>query len=82
MITDMVRNDLARISSTGKVSVDELFGVERYPSVWQMTSTVKSEVNASVAEIFRALFPAASITGAPKRAALQVIDDLEDELIL
>ena len=79
MITDMVRNDLARISSTGKVSVDELFGVERYPSVWQMTSTVKSEVDASVAEIFRALFPAASITGAPKRAALEVIDDLEEE---
>ena len=42
MITDMVRNDLARLSSTGKVSVDELFGVERYPSVWQMTSTVKT----------------------------------------
>lgn len=79
MITDMVRNDLARISSTGKVSVDELFGVERYPSVWQMTSTVKSEVDASVAEIFRALFPAASITGAPKRAALEVIHDLEEE---
>lgn len=79
MITDMVRNDLARISSTGKVSVDKLFGVERYPSVWQMTSTVKSEVDASVAEIFRALFPAASITGAPKRAALEVIDDLEEE---
>jgi len=79
MITDMVRNDLARISSTGKVSVDELFGVERYPSVWQMTSTVKSEVDASVAEIFSALFPAASITGAPKRAALEVIDDLEEE---
>lgn len=79
MITDMVRNDLARISSTGKVSVDELFGIERYPSVWQMTSTVKSEVDASVAEIFRALFPAASITGAPKRAALEVIDDLEEE---
>ena len=79
MITDMVRNDLARISSTGKVFVDELFGVERYPSVWQMTSTVKSEVDASVAEIFRALFPAASITGAPKRAALEVIDDLEEE---
>ena len=79
MITDMVRNDLARISSTGKVSVDELFGIERYPSVWQMTSTVKSEVDASIAEIFRALFPAASITGAPKRAALEVIDDLEEE---
>ena len=79
MITDMVRNDLARISSTGKVSVDELFGVERYPSVWQMTSTVKSEVDASIAEIFRALFPAASITGAPKRAALEVIDELEEE---
>ena len=79
MITDMVRNDLARISSTGKVSVDELFGVERYPSVWQMTSTVKSEVDASIAEIFRALFPAASITGAPKRAALDVIHALEEE---
>lgn len=79
MITDMVRNDLARISSTGKVSVDELFGVERYPSVWQMTSTVKSEVDASLAEIFRALFPAASITGAPKRAALDLIHVLEEE---
>ena len=79
MITDMVRNDLARISATGKVSVDELFGVERYPSVWQMTSTVKSEVDASLAEIFRALFPAASITGAPKRAALDVIHSLEDD---
>lgn len=70
MITDMVRNDLARLSSTGKVSVDELFGVERYPSVWQMTSTVKTEVSASIADIFTALFPAASITGAPKHAAM------------
>ena len=78
MITDMVRNDLARLSSTGKVSVDELFGVERYPSVWQMTSTVKTEASASVAEIFTALFPAASITGAPKHAAVEVIDSLED----
>ncbi len=78
MITDMVRNDLARLSSTGKVSVDELFGVERYPSVWQMTSTVKTDVSASIADIFTALFPAASITGAPKRAAVDVIDGLED----
>jgi len=78
MITDMVRNDLARLSSTGKVSVDELFGVERYPSVWQMTSTVKTEVSASIADIFTALFPAASITGAPKHAAVEVIDRLED----
>jgi para-aminobenzoate synthetase/4-amino-4-deoxychorismate lyase len=78
MITDMVRNDLARLSSTGKVSVDELFGVERYPSVWQMTSTVKTEVSASIADIFTALFPAASITGAPKHAAVDIIDGLED----
>jgi len=78
MITDMVRNDLARLSSTGKVSVDELFEVERYPSVWQMTSTVKTEVSASIADIFTALFPAASITGAPKHAAVDVIDGLED----
>jgi para-aminobenzoate synthetase/4-amino-4-deoxychorismate lyase len=78
MITDMVRNDLARLSSTGKVSVDELFGIERYPSVWQMTSTVKTAVEASIADIFSALFPAASITGAPKHAAVDVIDRLED----
>ena len=80
MITDMVRNDLARLSSTGKVSVDELFGVERYPSVWQMTSTIKTEVSASIVDIFTALFPAASITGAPKHAAVDVIDGLEDSL--
>ncbi len=78
MITDMVRNDLARLSSTGKVSVDELFGVERYPSVWQMTSTIKTQVSASIVDIFTALFPAASITGAPKHAAVDVIDGLED----
>ena len=78
MITDMVRNDLARLSSSGRVFVDELFGVERYPSVWQMTSTVKTDVSASIKDIFAALFPAASITGAPKHAAVEVIGDLEE----
>ena len=77
MITDMVRNDLGRVAKPGSVKVSELFTVERYPTVWQMTSSIEAETNASVAEIFKQLFPAASITGAPKRAAMSSITELE-----
>ena len=77
MITDMVRNDLGRVAKPGSVKVTELFTVERYPTVWQMTSSIEAETNASVAEIFKQLFPAASITGAPKRAAMSSITELE-----
>lgn len=77
MIVDMVRNDLGRIANPGSVSVPDLFTLEKYPSVWQMTSTVRAETGAGIAEIFAALFPAASITGAPKSAAMRIIAETE-----
>lgn len=78
MITDMVRNDLGRVADPGSVVVPGLFQVEQYPTVWQMTSTVQARTNASVLQIFRALFPGASITGAPKRASMALIRELEE----
>ena len=78
MITDMVRNDLGKIAVPGSVAVSDLFEVEEYPTVWQMTSTVAAQTDASLGEIFRTLFPAASITGAPKRAAMAHIERLEN----
>jgi len=77
MITDMVRNDLGRIAVPGSVTVSELFALEQYPTVWQMTSRIEAETQASVKDIFRQLFPAASITGAPKRAAMNHIRQFE-----
>ena len=77
MITDMVRNDLGRIARTGTVNVSDLFKIEAHPSVWQMTSSVAAKTDASLAQILGALFPAASITGAPKRASMHFIADHE-----
>ncbi len=77
MITDMVRHDLGRIARTGSVQVTELFGIERLAHVWQMTSTVKARTDATIPEIFRALVPGASVTGAPKSASMRVIRELE-----
>lgn len=78
MIVDMIRNDLGRIAETGSVAVPHLFETERYPTLWQMTSTVTAETNASFAEIFTALFPSASITGAPKVSTMNIIAELEN----
>ena len=77
MIVDMVRNDMGRIARLGSVRVPQLFAVEKYPTVWQMTSTVQCETDAGLVEIFRALFPASSITGAPKARTMQTIAALE-----
>lgn len=77
MIVDMVRNDLARVARLGSVQVSRLFALERYPTVWQMTSTVQAETSASLAAIFQALFPPASITGAPKARTMSLIAELE-----
>lgn len=79
MIVDMVRNDLGRIAIPGTVKVDELFARTAYATVWQQTSRVSAEVNATLSEIFAALFPCASVTGAPKASAMQIINDLESE---
>lgn len=77
MIVDMVRNDLGRVSQVGSVRVAQLFELERYPTLWQMTSTVTARSTASTCDILQALFPPASITGAPKIRATQVIAELE-----
>tara|TARA_Y100001933_G_scaffold234013_1_gene253983 strand:+ start:114 stop:1865 length:1752 start_codon:yes stop_codon:yes gene_type:complete len=79
MITDMVRNDLGRLADTGSVRTGALFRVEPFPTVWQMTSTVCGDTDADLPALFRALFPAASITGAPKRRTMQIIRALEPE---
>ena len=77
MITDMVRNDLGRIARVGSVRVTDLFAVQRLRNVWQMTSTVSAMTDASITEIFLALFPGASVTGAPKASSMSIISTLE-----
>ncbi len=77
MIVDMVRNDLGRIARVGSVAVPELFQVERFPTVLQMTSGVTAETDVSLAGLFAATFPCASVTGAPKARTAQIIRELE-----
>jgi para-aminobenzoate synthetase/4-amino-4-deoxychorismate lyase len=77
MIVDMVRNDLGRVAEVGTVEVPELFTLERYPNVWQMTSLVTARTRASLADIFAALHPSASVTGAPKKRTMEIIRELE-----
>ena len=78
MIVDMVRNDLGRIARVGSVDVQRLFEAEKYPTVWQMTSEVACDSSASLSEIMAAMFPSASITGAPKARTMEIIAALED----
>ncbi len=81
MIVDMVRNDLGRVCRAGSISVPTLFAVEPYRTVWQMVSTVTGEVSprATLSEIMQAVFPGASITGAPKHHTMEIITELETE---
>lgn len=81
MIVDLLRNDMNRISEVGSEHVERLCQVEQYSTVWQMTSTIKSQLRADVdlVTIFRSLFPCGSITGAPKIATMEIIKDLEPQ---
>lgn len=81
MIVDLLRNDLGKIAQTGKVCVPEPFKVSRFGSVWQMTSTIRAQAlpDTSFADILRAAFPCGSITGAPKKMSMQIIETLETE---
>lgn len=81
MIVDLLRNDLGKIAQTGKVCVPEPFKVSRFGSVWQMTSTIQAQAlpHITAADILRAAFPCGSITGAPKRISMQIIESLEAE---
>ena len=79
MIVDLLRNDVSRIAQLGGVSVPRLVHAERYPTVHQLTSDVVARVASSttVLDVFTALFPCGSITGAPKWSTMQLIRELE-----
>jgi para-aminobenzoate synthetase component I len=79
MIVDLLRNDLSRISEVGSVKVPALFEVEHYATVLQMVSRVEARVlpGLRLADLFTALFPCGSVTGAPKIRAMQIIHELE-----
>ena len=79
MIVDLLRNDLGKVSVPGSVRVSSLFDLERFETVWQMTSTVESTLKdgTTLPGLMQALFPCGSITGAPKIRTMQIIRELE-----
>jgi len=79
MVVDLVRNDLARVCKEGTVAVDELFGVYSFPQVHQMISTISGELKDEISftEIIKATFPMGSMTGAPKRKVMELIEKYE-----
>jgi para-aminobenzoate synthetase/4-amino-4-deoxychorismate lyase len=79
MIVDLMRNDLSRVSVAGTVRVEHLFAIESYPTVHQMVSTVRAELQdgKGAMDVIRAIFPCGSITGAPKIRAMELIDETE-----
>ena len=79
MIVDLLRNDAGRLARPGSVRTPHLFTLERYPTLWQMTSTIEAEIPAhtTIVDIFAALFPCGSVTGAPKISTTALLADLE-----
>jgi para-aminobenzoate synthetase / 4-amino-4-deoxychorismate lyase len=79
MIVDLLRNDAGRVAEFGGVRVERLYEVERYETVHQLTSTIRAvpRPDAGLAELFRALFPCGSVTGAPKVRTMRIIRELE-----
>ncbi|OJF94518.1 aminodeoxychorismate synthase component I [Pararhizobium antarcticum] len=80
MIVDLLRNDISRITQVGTLDVPRLFDIETYPTVHQMVSHVRAKLlpDIGITEIFAALFPCGSVTGAPKMRAMEILHDLED----
>ncbi|OOG72541.1 Aminodeoxychorismate synthase component 1 [Ensifer sp. M14] len=80
MIVDLLRNDISRITEVGTLDVPKLFDIETYPTVHQMVSHVRAKLrpDVGITDIFTALFPCGSITGAPKMRAMEILHDLED----
>ena len=79
MIVDLLRNDISRITEVGTLDVPKLFEIETYPTVHQMVSHVRAKLlpDLTVEDIFAAIFPCGSITGAPKMRAMEILHDLE-----
>ena len=80
IVVDLLRNDVSRVAAAGTVSVPVLCVPERYETVWQLTSDVTGRVpeGTSLLEVFRALFPCGSVTGAPKQRAMEIIREVEN----
>lgn len=80
MIVDLIRNDVGRIATTGSVDVGGMFNVEPYSTVWQLTSEITAEMRSDVGlgDVFEALFPCGSVTGAPKASTMGIIADIEN----
>ncbi len=81
MIVDLLRNDLGKLSDYGEVKVESLFDIEKYETLFQMTSTISARIkrNIDLYKLFYSLFPSGSVTGAPKIRAMQIIKELEKE---
>ncbi|MGA7160414.1 MAG: aminodeoxychorismate synthase component I [Bacteroidota bacterium] len=79
MIVDLLRNDVGRIAEAGSVVVKEMFAVEKYETLFQMTSTIQGTLknNVSWYELLKSMFPSGSVTGAPKIRTMQIIHQLE-----
>ncbi len=79
MIVDLLRNDLSRVAELGSVRVPRLFEIETYPTVFQMTSTVTAipRPDLTLEELFTAMFPCGSVTGAPKISTMRLLNELE-----
>jgi para-aminobenzoate synthetase / 4-amino-4-deoxychorismate lyase len=79
MIVDLLRNDLSRVAVPGSVAVPQLFHVETYPTVHQMTSTITAQLREGVdaTDVISTIFPCGSITGAPKIRAMEIISEIE-----
>ena len=79
MIVDLLRNDMGRVAQTGSVKVSKLFEVARHGDVLQMTSTVEAQLKKGIEflDILRAVFPCGSVTGAPKKRSMEIIQELE-----
>jgi len=79
IIVDLLRNDLGRVARFGTVHVDDLLALERYETLWQLTSTISARLTpeATLSDVFTALFPPGSVTGAPKARTMEIISELE-----
>jgi para-aminobenzoate synthetase/4-amino-4-deoxychorismate lyase len=79
IIVDLLRNDLSKIAELGSVRVPALFTPEPYPTVWQLTSEITAEIgrNVTLVDVFKALFPCGSVTGAPKPETMDIIRTAE-----
>lgn len=79
MIVDLLRNDVGKLAEIGSVRVERLFALERYETVWQLTSTISAQLppTTRLRDIFGGLFPSGSVTGAPKARTMEIIEELE-----